>query len=88
MESHDEYLTQLEQKTEDLITQARNVGAKANNRFVRSYMLKGRTISSPAAYLLAISHLRGWIATSNREKEKRASRRSLVVKFKNLIGIG
>ena len=88
MESGDEYLRQLEDKAEDLITEARNVGAKADYRFVRSYMLKGRKISSPATYLLAISHLEGWIAASNREKEKRACQRSLVVKFKNLIGIG
>ena len=53
MESGDEYLKRLEQKTEDLITQAHNIGAKANYQFVRSYMLKGRKISSPAAYMLA-----------------------------------
>ena len=88
MESGDKYLRQLEDKTEHLITEARNVGAMANYLFVRRYMLMGRKISSPAAYMLAISHLEDRIAASNREKGKRASRRSLVVKFKNLIGIG
>ena len=87
MESRDEYLTQLEQKTEDLITQARNLGAKANYRFVRSRMFMGRNYRSPAAYSLAMAHLEGWIAAAIREKEKRASRRPFVVKFKNLIGL-
>ena len=87
MESGNEYLRQLEQKAENLSTQARNLGAAADYRFVRRYMLMGRRIRSNAAYMLAISHLEDRIASFNREKERRTSRRPLSFKLKNLISI-
>ena len=87
MESRDEYLRQLEQKTEDLITQARNVGAKANYRFVRSRMLMGRNHKSPATYLIAIAHVETCIASAIREREKRTSRRPLSLNLKSLFSL-
>ena len=88
MRTSEEELDLLEKKAEALIVRALDEGADADFQFVRSRMSFARYHQIPMVYLIAIAHLEECISAAKREKGRRSSRRSFVVKFKNLLGIG
>ena len=88
MHSSEEELDLLEKKAEALIGRALDEGADADFQFVRIRMSFAREYEIPQVYLIAIAHLEESISAAKREKARRLSRRSFVVKFKNLLGIG
>ena len=77
----------LEQKTEELITQAINEGADVDFQDVRFRMEFGSKYRVQRPFSIAIAQLEEGIAAAKREKAKRASRRPFVFKLKNLIGL-
>ena len=88
MAMNNEELRLLEDKAEALIARAVDEGADVDFQDVRFRMDAAREYGLRGPFSIAIAHLEERIAAAKREKAKRASRRSLVVKFKNLIGIG
>ena len=88
MRSSEEELDLQEKKAEALIGRALDEGADADFQFVRNRMYFAREYEIPHVYSIAIAHLEESISAAMREKARRSSRRSFVVKFKNLLGIG
>ena len=83
----DDELKLLEEKTEDLITLAVNEGANVDFEGVRNHMEVGKRFRLRKSYSVVQAHLEEGIAAANREQKKRASRRPVIVRFKNLIGL-
>ena len=83
----DDDLTLLEKKTEDLITIAVNEGANVDFEMVRIHKELGKRFRLRKSYSLVQAHLEEGIAAANREQKKRASRRPVIIRFKNLIGL-
>lgn len=88
MLENNEELKLLEDKVEDLIARAVDEGANVDFQDVRVRLDVAKEFGLRRPFSIAIAQLEEGIAAAKREKAKRASRRSLVVKFKNLIGIG
>ena len=76
-----------EKKCEDLIAVAMNEGADDAIRNARLPMFEGRIYEDPMFFQMAQSALQEGIAAVRREKDRRASRRSLVIKLKSLFGL-
>ena len=87
MESR-ESIADLEQKCGELIARAIDEGAEASFHAVREAMDVARSLGISASLTLAQAHLEDRIAAARREREKRTSRGPLIVRFKNLIGLG
>lgn len=77
----------LEQKTEELITQAVNEGADVDFQDVRFRMEVGSRYRVQRPFSIAMALLEDGIAAAKRDRAKRATRRPLVFKLKNLIGL-
>ena len=83
----DEELRELEKKCEDLIALAVDLGARASFHAIRRQLSNGRKFRLREPFLLVQAHLEDHIAGARRDQLRRASRRPLTVKFKNLIGL-
>lgn len=77
----------LDKDCEDLIARAVNEGADDAIRDARLPMFEGTIYEDPTFFRMAQSILQEGIAAARKEQAKRASRRSIVVRFKNLIGL-
>ena len=77
----------LEKKIEDLIARAVDEGADANFALIRLEMAVARSNGFPGPDPTIQGHLEECIAAAKREQAKRASRKSLTFRFKNLIGL-
>ena len=83
----DDELKLLEEKTEDLIALAVNEGASVDFQLVRLHKELGKKYRLRDQYSLVQAQLEEGIAAANRKKGKRASRRPLIVRIENLIGL-
>ena len=77
-------MSSLRQQAESLIQRAVDEGANVDFQRVREMMDIATEFSSPELLTRAIGYLEYEIAAVNREKRKRSSRKSLVLKIKNL----
>ena len=77
-------ISSLRQQAEDLIQRAVDEGAHADFQHVRELMDIATEISSPELFSRAIGYLESEIAAANRDRGKRSTRKSFVVKIKNL----
>ena len=78
----------FEKKVEDLIARAVEEGAEVNLALLRLEMEVDKQYGFARPDPTVIGHLEERIATAIREREKRSLRRSFIVRFKNLIGLG
>ena len=74
-------------KAEDLICRAVDEGADAEFQHVRQMMRLGVKYRSSELIFPAIAHLERAIASIRREKMRRSTRQTFIVKLKNLFRI-
>ena len=77
-------ISSLREQVESLIQRAVDEGANVDFQRVREWMDIGTEFRSPELISRAIGHLESEIAAVNREHRKRSSRKSFVLKIKNL----
>ena len=77
-------MSALRQQAESLIQRAVDEGANVDFQRVREWMDIAIEFNSPELLSRAIGHLESEIAAVNRERRKRFSRKSFVLKIKNL----
>ena len=75
-------------RVEELIARAVEEGAEVNFALLRLEMEVDKQNGFARPDPTVIGHLEERIATAIREREKRSLRRSFIVRFKNLIGLG
>ena len=80
--AHD--ISSLRQQAESLIQRAVDEGADVDFRRVREWMDIGTEFEVPELLSRAIGYLESEIAAVNRETRKGSSRKSFVLKIKNL----
>lgn len=77
-------MSALRQQAESLIQRAVDEGADVDFQLVRKWMDIGTEFETPELLSRAIGYLECEIAAVNREKRKGSSRKSFVLKIKNL----
>ena len=85
MARRDDELILLEKKTEALIRLATRKGADVDFHRVRRSMTLGRDYNSTRMFDLAIADLERGIAAANRERIRRSSRSSFVLKIRDIF---
>ena len=87
-ETTDDEMRAWRRRVEELIARAVEEGAEVNFALLRFEMDMDKRYGFSRPDPTVIGYLEERIATAIREREKRASRRSFIVRFKNLIGLG
>lgn len=77
-------ISSLREQAESLIQRAVDEGANVDFQRVREMMDIATEFSSPELLTRAIGYLEYEIAAANRDRRKRSTRKSFVVKIKNL----